>query len=423
MFHYFAMRTAILPLTLFVSTVCAAPQQLDGRQSTDTAATNYHSRPPGTSGGALYFMTNEAENTVVALPIGSNGLLSRGTVTKTGGAGSNFINSATGLKAGPDALSAQASLVLSGDYIFAVNAGSNTVTMMATSKRDPTDLVTVGEVTLPGEFPTTIAASMKNKLVCVGMTGAQAGISCANFNRNGMGKMDALRPFRLNQTTPPHGPFNSIAETYFSLDESTLFTTVKGDPSANNVGFLSAFTVEPQKDGNARLASEDTRSSPAGTAVLFGSALIPNRTRSLFVTDASFGAVILTLDAKNFATTVSKQSIPGQLATCWATISTKTNSAFVADAAFARIVEMSTSDASIISELDLSANGDPGFTELQASGSFVYVLSPGNSTNASIKVLDVSGGQRSMKLVQSFDLDGIAGKNSEGMAISSGCSR
>ncbi|KAH6620271.1 hypothetical protein C7974DRAFT_399339 [Boeremia exigua] len=412
------MRTKIQLLTLLFSTVLARPQQLDGRQLKDPVATNYHDQPSSASGRAVYFMTNDAENAVVALPIGRDGLLSRGTVTKTDGAGSNFINSATGLRAAPDALSAQSSLVVAGDYVFAVNAGSNTVTMMAISRRNPTNLVTVGQATLPGEFPTTIAASVKNQLVCVGTTGALAGISCATFNSSGMSKMDALRPFRLNQTTPPHGPLNSVAETFFSLDESTLFTTVKGDPTKNDTGFLSAFAVRPQENGKAGLASEDTRSSPTGTAVLFGSALVPNRPQSLFVTDASFGAVVLALDAKNVATIAGKQSIPGQKATCWATISTTTDSAFVADAGFARIVEMSTSDATIISELDLSADGDPGFTDLKASGNFVYVLSPGNGTTvASVKVLDISGGQGSMKLVQCFSLDGVAGQNSQGMAV------
>ena len=61
--------------------------------------------------------------------------------------------------------------------IFAVNAGSNTLTMLEVSKSDPTCLTVVGEpAALTGEFPNTVAASAKNKLACVGTTGAKAGI-------------------------------------------------------------------------------------------------------------------------------------------------------------------------------------------------------------------------------------------------------
>ena len=229
--------------------------------------------------------------------------------------------------------------------------------------------------------------------------------------------MDALRPFDIGQTTPPMGPLNTVSQTFFSVDESILFTTVKGDPTQNNTGYLSAFPV--QHDNSAAcLSTKDTRSSPAGTAVLFGSAVMPHDPSSLFVTDASFGAAVLTLDHNNQASTKRAQTIEGQKATCWATISSFTKSAYVTDVGVNRMVEMSLDNASIIKELDLSANGDPGLIDLKAAGHFVYALSPGNGTTmAAITVLDVSGGQGSMKQVQHFELDGLAGKNAQGMAL------
>jgi hypothetical protein len=302
--------------------------------------------------------------------------------------------------------------------LFAINAGSNTLTMMKISPHDPTSLTILGKlVTVPGEFPNTVSASAKNKLVCVGTTGAVAGISCTPFSNKGLGEMDDLRPFDIGQTTPPVGPLNTVSQTFFSADESVLFTTVKGDPTVNNTGFLSVFSVE-NTSGAACLSATETRSSPNGTAVLFGSAIIPNDSSSLFVTDASFGAAVLSIDTKGQASVKGKQAIADQAATCWATISKATNSAFVTDVGANRIIEMSLKDASIIKELDLSANGDPGLIDLQAAGDFVYALSPGNgTTNAAITVLDVSGGQGSMKHVQHFDLAGLAGKNAQGMAV------
>ncbi|KAH7355558.1 hypothetical protein BKA66DRAFT_503068 [Pyrenochaeta sp. MPI-SDFR-AT-0127] len=380
------------------------------------------------TGKAIYFLTNDAENAVIALPIGNNGMLSKGTITSTRGAGSNSIDSTTTQKAAPDALVGQSALTVVGrrlkltfstQSLFAVNAGSNSLTMMTISATDPTYLTMVGQpVAIPGQFPNTVAASMKHKLVCVGTTGAVAGISCASFAKQGLGKMDSLRPFEIGQTTPPIGPTNTVSQTFFSIDESALFTTVKGDPAVNNTGFLSVFQVRQSNSGAAYLATKDTRSSPAGTAVLFGSATIPNDPSSIFVTDASFGAAVVSLDDNAQASIVRAQSIDGQKATCWATVSDATNSAFVTDVGVNRVVEMSLRDASVLGQLDLSTNGDPGLIDLKAAGNFVYALSPGNgTTEAAITVLDISDGQGSMKLAQHFKLNGTAGKNAQGLAV------
>ncbi|KAF2690690.1 hypothetical protein K458DRAFT_426147 [Lentithecium fluviatile CBS 122367] len=376
-------------------------------------------KAPATVGKAVYFLTNDAENAVVALPIGKDGTLSAGTVTKTGGAGANSIDGATKQPAVPDALVGQSALTVVGNALFAVNAGSNTLTMMAISKSDPTCLTMVGQpVAIPGEFPNTVAASAKNKLACVGTTGAKAGISCASISARGLGEMDTLRVFNIGQTTPPVGPTNTVSQTFFSADEKALLTTVKGDPAVNNTGFLSVFPVQQGANGAASLSTQDTRSSPAGTAVLFGSATIPNNPNSIFVTDASFGATVLSLDQNGQASVAGKQAIDGQKATCWATVSGATNTAFVTDVATNRVVEMSLDDASIVSMLDLSANGDAGLIDLRSAGNFVYALSPGNgTTDAAVTVLDVSGGPGSMKQAQHFGLAGMAGANAQGMAV------
>ncbi|KAH7117568.1 hypothetical protein B0J11DRAFT_560807 [Dendryphion nanum] len=405
-----------LSLSLLAAIAAAAPAP----QSNGASCT----MPPAKSnmitvGKAVYFITNDAENAVVALPIGKDGMLSKGTVTKTGGAGSNAVNGTTKAPLSPDALLSQSALTVVGSNVFAVNAGSNTLSMLQISAQDPTCLTMIGQpVKIPGEFPNTVSASMKNRLVCVGTTGAIAGVSCTNFSaEQGLGQMDALRSFRIGQTTPPSGPLNTVSHTFFSSDESMLFTTVKGDPTVKNNGFLSVFPIQ-QSGSMARLSMTEMRSSPNGTAVLFGSAPIPNRPNSIFVTDASFGAAILSLDKSSKATVAHSQAIQGQTATCWVTISPATMSAYVTDVGKNHVVEMSLDDAKIIKELDLSANGDLGLIDLRAAGSFVYALSPGNAMiGGAITVLDVSGGKGSMKQVQHFKLAGIAGANSMGMAV------
>jgi hypothetical protein len=66
------------------------------------------------TGKAVYFITNDATNAVVALPIGPDGKLSAGTVTQTGGAGSASLKS-DGQPAAPDALVSQSALTIAGD--------------------------------------------------------------------------------------------------------------------------------------------------------------------------------------------------------------------------------------------------------------------------------------------------------------------
>ncbi|KAH7226307.1 hypothetical protein IWW34DRAFT_601156 [Fusarium oxysporum f. sp. albedinis] len=335
----------------------------------------------------------------------------------TGGAGSVAVD-ADGKPATPDALISQSALTIAGNNIFAVNAGSNTLSMLRVSRSDPTKLQMVGKpVQVPGEFPNTVAASAKNGVVCVGSTGAKAGVSCSSFSRQGLGAMDELRTIDLGQTTPPAGPTNTLSQVLFSDDESMLFTMVKGDPAVNKTGFISVANVE-MNNGVAAVSKQDARSSPEGTAVLFGSQVIPG-TSKVFATDASFGAAILDVDPNSCeATTAAKGAVQGQKATCWVAISPATKSAFVTDVGRNRVVEMSLEDASVVSELDLTCNGDPGLIDLAASGNFLYALSPGNgTTQAAVTVLDVSGGSGSAKMVQHFELAGMASKTAMGMKV------
>ena len=76
------------------------------------AAPHYQPHQPVAVGRAIYFLTNEAANAVVALPIGSDGMLSKGSITKTDGAGSVSIESATKKPALADALNSQSSLTI-----------------------------------------------------------------------------------------------------------------------------------------------------------------------------------------------------------------------------------------------------------------------------------------------------------------------
>ena len=228
--------------------------------------------------------------------------------------------------------------------------------------------------------------------------------------------MDALRQIDLNQTAPPTGPADTISQVFFSNDQTILFTTVKGDPTKNNTGFLGAYPVSGGTCGPASVGQQVTKSAFNGTALLFGSTTIPY-SNNIFVTDATFGALVLSINPQTeIATIAGKGVIAGQQATCWVTISPVTHTAFVTDVLSDRLVEMSLTDASVIgSPIDLSANGDPGLVDIKAAGRFLYALAPGTGTTVpAVTVVDVLSRQQ----VQHFTLGDFGMSNvSEGLAL------
>lgn len=278
--------------------------------------------------------------------------------------------------------------------------------MFVIDPNDATNLTMVGKpVDTLGEFPTSLTLSAKLGQACVVNGGAKAGVSCfAMCNESGLTPLDqSLRPFDLNQTTPPAGPANTVSQIFFNEDSSALLTTVKGNPAVNNTGFISVFPVV-----NNLVATKDVRSSPEGTALLFGTALIAG-TSNVFVTDAAFGSATLAISsagsvggssskaaaAANVASTLATTKIANQHATCWATISELTKTAFVTDVGVNQLVEIDTTSGKIIKSLE-STNGNPGMIDLVSAGNFIYALSPGNgTTKPAVTVFDVSNGSGS----------------------------
>lgn len=304
--------------------------------------------------------------------------------------------------------------------LVAVNAGSNTVSLFTISKTDPTVLKLIGQpVSTLGDFPVSVTLSVKKKLACVANSGAKAGLTCYRTSaKRGLTLLSEkqLTTFNLGQSNPPVGPFNTVSQTLFNADASALITLVKGDPTTKNPGFVSVLPIE-----NGYPVTRDIRSSPNGTAVLFGSAIIPphrssiNNPTVLFATDAAFGATTLSLSPSFQFSSLTKTTIAGQGATCWATFCTLTGTAFVTDVAKNRLVEIDPSTGKILQVTPL-ANKNPGMIDLASAGRFLYALSPASpGIQGTVVVLEVGSG--AARLVQTFGLN-TAGSASMGMTIS-----
>lgn len=286
--------------------------------------------------------------------------------------------------------------------------------MLSISDSDPTDLTLLGSpVPVSGEFPNSVAVSTKHKLVCVSATGASTGVSCSTLSEDGLGPFDELRPIDLGQSTPPAGPGNTVTQVLFSDDESVLYTIVKGNPTANTTGFISAYPIE---DGV--VSTKDVRSTPEGTDILFGTNVLPG-TNNLVLTDPGFGAAVVSVDpATHEASTVARTDIEGQSATCWVSYSELTGTAFLADAGVSRVVEIDTSgEGGVLSITEIPDSDAGGMIDLRAVGDFVYALAPGNgTTEAYVVVADVSKSPKAGTQLQVFGLEGIAKNRAQGMA-------
>lgn len=384
-------------------------------------------RPPSVSGRngigqALYFQTNEEKNAVVSVKINENGTLSAGQFSYTNGTGASEISAATNMTAALDGLSSQGSVTVVDHSLFVVNAGDNTVSLFNIDEEDPTNITLVGmPAQVPGDFPVSVAASRLNNLVCVVTSGKQSGVSCAPYSPYvGIGRMDFLRTFDLDQSNPPGGPLNTASQVLFSDDESELLVTVKGDPSLNKTGYLAAFTVSgPEFTGKSRVSASGVHNVLNGTVALFGFQHIP-QSNKYFVADPGFGAAIFSVDEQTETSELlHKQVIADQKATCWVVISPSSESAFVSDPLVNHLLEMSLDDASILSVVNTTtANDATGYTDLAAAGSYVYALSPGaeKGNGAEIAVLSVVKGQ-SRSIVQSYDAGQRAGSSLQGLAV------
>ena len=285
-----------------------------------------------------------------------------------------------------------------------------------------------------GDFPVTVALSARKGLACVANTGVKAGVAC--FRASAETGLTPLSPslftsFDLKQSNPPRGPLNTVSHAFFNADASALITTVKGNPvlSKNLTGFISVLPIHgscPQ--------TKDIRSSPRGTAALFGSVVIPSSgkiasenatnatitsTTTFLATDASFGATTLSLsNTDSSIKTLSQTSIANQKATCWATFSPATRTVFVTDVGRNDLVEIDPANNGTILQRPTLPNKNAGMIDLAAASKFLYALSPASASQAtsrtSVLVIDVSG--KEATVVQDFEVPGV-GSRAMGMTV------
>ncbi|KAF8888698.1 hypothetical protein CPB84DRAFT_1849518 [Gymnopilus junonius] len=374
--------------------------------------------------GAVYFLTNDPSgNKVVSVNIGSNGLL--GPSVKgfsTGGHGLHGITTPPPQAA--DAIFSQGSIAINSKakLLAAVNPGSNSVSLFRINPEDPTQLTLVGRpAPSAGEFPVSVAINSKATHACVLNGGKVNGISCFTIHPvfGLIPQPNTVRFLKRNQTTPANGPMNALSQVIFSPDDSRVIAAVKGFPTAPGMSpsqytfrFLATWTVSP--DGS--LSSEFVKSTPAsGGALPFSLTPIPG-SNAYLATDPAIGVDIFDFGgtdgrSASLEATASVTAVPGEVALCWSTFSTKSGNFYTVDTGTNLVTEVHVDKdlkASLVKQYQLAGTSGVLDGEVATIGSndFLYVLS---ANEASIDVLSVNI-PANAKIVQAFGFTSAAEK-------------
>jgi 6-phosphogluconolactonase len=311
--------------------------------------------------GAVYLMTNQDRNAVAVFERAPDGTLSPAGAFPTGGSGNPVA------EAGDppfDPLASQGALILSEDnrFLFAVNAGSNEISVLAI-RRDR--LTLVDKVASGGVRP--ISLTVHEDLLYVLNEGGTPNIT--GFNVSDKGRLTPLagstRPLTVGSAADP-------AQVGFSPEGELLAVTDK----ASNL--IDTYTI-----GDDGLASRP-RSNASGGPTPFGFAI--NRRGHLIVTEIG-GALSSYASSEDGALTVVSESVPDfQTAACWVAITKNGRHAFVSNPGSSSISSYRIGSDGTLTLLDSVAGrvvgsaGEPGNgldMALDKSGRYLYVHAAG----------------------------------------------
>jgi 6-phosphogluconolactonase (cycloisomerase 2 family) len=258
------------------------------------------------SAGAVYIMSNSPSgNQILVYNRAADGSLAYAGSFATGGSGSGV-----GTTVPPDPLGSQNSVLLSpdGQWLFAVNAGSNEVSSF---KVMPGSLSLADKVSSGGSYPVSLTYS-EGLLYVLNAAGDG---SISGFKVQNNGRLKALKGSTrsLHAATPAMGAqpqiLESPAEVGFSPDGNFLVITDKGGVSG--VGKIDVFKV------NKGLPSGSYMTTQTAGAVPFDFTF--DRYGHLVAVDASTGSVTSYTINHNGSLSVNSVAFTGQAATCWVT--------------------------------------------------------------------------------------------------------
>lgn len=325
---------------------------------------------------AVFVQTNDpAGNSIVAFRRNADGTLTLAASYRTGGNGGRT----SGSPAGP--LSSQGSLVLdpAAGLLFAVNAGSDSVSVFGVNG-DRLDLRQV--VSSGGPFPASIAVSGSLAYVLdTGLAGDVHGYRIANGELNPIS--GSTRSLGLNNTNPPFF-LSSPAEVGFTPGGAQLVVTTK------NNGLVDVFSVNPA----GLLAGQPTKDPVAG--VPFAFTFDPAGPLTLVnAGDSSLGT--FTVNADGTLTTVGAPVSDSQIAGCW--IAAARGFSYVANTGSGTISQYSIDSSGTVTLINpRAATGIDGASDMTVTGGGAFLYDQA-SLSSSVNAYSLSS-SGSLTLIQ-----------------------
>lgn len=320
--------------------------------------------------GAVYVLTNQVENAVAVFHRSARGTLTPAGEFPTGGAGD------AGDPPINDALGSQGALILSegNQFLFAVNAGSNEISVLRVGKNG---LALVAVVDSGGVRPISLA--LHENLLYVLNEGDTPNITGFTVGDDG-----TLTP--LADSTQPliGGAAADPAQVGFSSDGTLLVVTEK----AGNR--LDTYTIDENGLPSAPIDNPSNGMTPFGFAF--------NNAGTLIVSEA-FGGAPNQSAASSYSPSedgilnVISGSVPDlQTAACWVVTTNNGKLAFVSNTGSGNISSYRVSGEDGTLTLANSVAGDTGAGSgpidmaLNNSSRFLYVLAGGSQSVASFRV-------------------------------------
>ncbi len=299
-------------------------------------------RAAGTTGGFVYTETNAASgNAVLVYARQDGGSLALTSTIATGGLGSG-----AGLgSAGALAISAD------GEWLFAVNAGSNDISVIELSTGQVTDRVSSG-----GQMP--ISVTVSGNLVYV--------LNAGSDNITGFSLSSGMLIMIPNSTRPLSGSGVGGAQVAFTPDGAVLVVTEK----ATNL--IDTYTLNDDGTANGPITHASSGAVP------FGFAFAGKHT--LVVSEAAVSAAssYRIPDSGNLRL-VSGSVVNGQVAACWVATTSDGKFAYTADAHNGMISSYHVGKNGRLTLLN-GAAGSPGGAPLDevvtGNDGLLYVLNP-----------------------------------------------
>lgn len=344
--------------------------------------------------GMVYAMTNTENNMVIAFHRGYHGILAGMHAYETGGSGTN--------DAIVDPLASQGSLILShnGGFLFAVNAGSNTISSFRANKFGALTLADVEPSN--GTKPNSLAVF--GKLLYVTNAGDPDNSIASNVTGFWVG---------------PDGSLTSIAGSTSALSTSDAQPAcINFSPDGKklvvselNNNRLSVFLVNPDGTLTGPVENDSSGGGPFGSIFLCRGILlvveaISNAMSSYIVDDLGSLSVI-------------SGSVPnGQAATCWIAASINERFAFSSNTVSGTISTYHLKPDGTLNLTDIAYStleeiGAPIDSAVSRDGSNFYVL---NGNQGSISVFGIGKNGELIRL-QVFKDTGLPTVGAQGLAV------